>query len=233
MILVMKTKKTEKADLENKRLIFRELGLIIALGLVLLAFSLKTYDKTQAELYQRQMVDIPEDIIPITEQKPPEPPKVQPPQIISTINIVENEAEVDETIVIDAEADERTEVPEYIPPVPVQKDEESEEAGEIFYVVESMPSFPGGEAALYEYLARSLEYPNQAKEAGIQGRVFLTFVVERDGSITDVKVLRGIGGGCDEEAIRVVKNMPGWTPGKQRGLPVRVQFNLPIKFTLQ
>jgi protein TonB len=229
----MNTIKSEKANLENKRFIFRELGMIIALGLILLAFSWKSYDKTYDEIYQRQVMDIPEQIVPITEHKPPEPPKAQPPQVISTINIVENEIEVDDNITIDAEADQLTEIPEYIPPVPEQVEEEPVEEGEIFYVVESMPSFPGGEEKLYEYLALNLVYPVQAREAGIQGRVFLTFVVERDGSITDVKVLRGIGGGCDEEAIRVVKAMPGWIPGKQRSMPVRVQFNLPIKFTLQ
>lgn len=229
----MNVKKSPKADLESKRLIFRELGLMVALGLVLLAFSLKTYDKSRTEMYTRQVEDIPEEIIPITEQKPPEPPRVQPPQVVSTINIVENEMDVDDNIVIDAEADQATEIPEYIPPVPEQKEEESVEAGEIFYVVESMPEFPGGEAKIYEYLANTLQYPTQAREAGIQGRVFLTFVVEKDGLITDVRVLRGIGGGCDEEAVRVVENMPKWTPGKQRGIPVRVQFNLPIKFTLQ
>jgi protein TonB len=178
-------------------------------------------------------MDIPEEIVPITEQKAPEPPKVQPPQVVSTINIVENEIDVEENFVIDAEADEMTEIQEYIPPAPVQQDEEQEAEAEIFYVVESMPTFRGGDDKIYEYLAQNLRYPTMAREAGIQGRVFVTFVVERDGSITDVNVLRGIGGGCDEEAIRVVESMPNWTPGKQRGVPVRVQFNLPIKFTLQ
>ena len=104
---------------------------------------------------------------------------------------------------------------------------------EIFTVVEEQPSYPGGEEARIAFLQQNIKYPEEAKELGIQGKVFVTFVVEVDGSITDVRVLRGIGGGCDEEAIRVVKSMPHWVPGKQRGVPVRVQFNLPIKFTLQ
>jgi protein TonB len=99
---------------------------------------------------------------------------------------------------------------------------------EIFTVVEEQPYLNG----LYEYLSQNIKYPEEAKELGIQGKVFVTFVVEKDGSITNVKVLRGIGGGCDEEAIRVVQNMPKWSPGKQRGQAVRVQFNLPVKFTL-
>jgi protein TonB len=225
--------KTEKANLENKRFIFLEVGMIVALGLVLLAFNWKSHDRSLNDGYQRRVLDIPEEIVPITEQRKPEPPKVQPPQLVSTINIVENDAEVDEDIFINAEVDELTAIPEYIPPAPVQQDEEVVEEAEIFLVVESMPTFPGGEEKIYKYLADNLRYPEMAREAGIQGRVFVTFVVERDGSITDVRVLRGIGGGCDEEAVRVVENMPVWSPGKQRGIPVRVQFNLPIKFTLQ
>jgi protein TonB len=104
---------------------------------------------------------------------------------------------------------------------------------EIFTVVEEQPGYPGGEEARIGFLQQNIKYPEEAKELGIQGKVFVTFVVEVDGAITDVRVLRGIGGGCDEEAIRVVKSMPRWVPGKQRGVPVRVQFNLPIKFTLQ
>ncbi len=104
---------------------------------------------------------------------------------------------------------------------------------EIFTVVEEQPAYPGGEEARVKFLQDNIKYPVEAKELGIQGRVFVTFVVEVDGSITDVRILRGIGGGCDEEAIRVVKAMPKWVPGKQRGVPVRVQFNLPIKFSLQ
>jgi periplasmic protein TonB len=104
---------------------------------------------------------------------------------------------------------------------------------EIFTVVEEQPSYPGGDEARIKFLQENIKYPEEAKELGVQGKVFVTFVVEVDGSITDVRVLRGIGAGCDEEAVRVVKSMPRWVPGKQRGQPVRVQFNLPIKFTLQ
>jgi protein TonB len=104
---------------------------------------------------------------------------------------------------------------------------------EVFLIVEEPPTFPGGDAALYKWLGENLKYPEEAKELGIQGRVFVSFVVEPDGTPSNVVVKRGIGGGCDEEAIRIVKAMPKWSPGKQRGQPVRVQFNLPIKFTLQ
>ena len=110
---------------------------------------------------------------------------------------------------------------------------ESRETEPIFVVVESMPSFPGGVSELMKYFHKNLKYPTLAKESGIQGIVFVTFVVEKDGSVTDVRVLRGIGGGCDEEAIRVAKDMPSWIPGKQRNIPVRVSFNLPVRFKLQ
>jgi protein TonB len=96
-----------------------------------------------------------------------------------------------------------------------------------------MPAFPGGEEELFKYLSKNIKYPSMARENGISGTVYVTFVVETNGDITDVKKLRGVGGGCDEEAIRVVKAMPGWSAGKQNGKPVRVQYNLPIKFTLR
>ena len=96
-----------------------------------------------------------------------------------------------------------------------------------------MPSFPGGEQKLLEYVAKNTKYPQIARESGIQGRVFIGFVVETDGSISNVKVLRGIGGGCDEEAVRVIKSLPKWKPGKQRGKAVRVSYQIPVNFKLQ
>jgi len=126
--------------------------------------------------------------------------------------------------------DDDTEMEEY---VPVIEEEEEIVEEKIFLVVEQMPSFPGGEAKMYGYIGKNIEYPRIAKESGISGRVFVTFVVEKDGTVTDVQILRGIGGGCDEEAVRVIKSMPKWKPGKQRGKPVRVQYRMPIKFTLQ
>jgi len=225
----MEAKKSPKADLEGKKIIFTQIGLIIALAAILLAFEWKSYDKSVDGFGERVVDDVPEEIIPITEQKvkPPPPP---PPKKVVQINIVEDDVEVEEEIIIDAEADEETEVEEY---VPIEVDEEIVEEAPIFTVVESMPEFKGGMAELYKYLGNNIKYPVMAKESGIQGKVYVTFVVERDGSITDVRVLRGIGGGCDEEAIRVVQGMPSWKPGKQRGKPVRVQYNLPVRFTLQ
>ena len=104
---------------------------------------------------------------------------------------------------------------------------------QVFQVVEVDPEFPGGMEALTKYLSENIKYPEQAKKDKIQGKVYISFVVEKDGSVAGAKVLRGIGGGCDEEVLRVVNAMPKWTPGKQRNTPVRVQFNLPIVFKLQ
>ncbi|NOY50730.1 MAG: energy transducer TonB [Chlorobi bacterium] len=223
----MEPKKYKKADLEGRKTYFFEVGLIIALLVVFAAFEYKSYDKQTIDLQQRAVDDTPEEIIPITEHKPPPPPP-PPPKQVTQIKIVEDDVEVEDEIEIDVEADDET-VVEY---VPVEEEEEIVEA-EIFTVVESMPEFPGGAGELYKYLGQNIKYPPLAKESGIQGRVFVNFVVEPDGSISNVKVLRGIGGGCDEEAVRVVEGMPSWKPGKQRGKAVRVSYNLPIKFTLQ
>lgn len=138
----------------------------------------------------------------------------------------------DHEIEIDVEANQDTEIEEYIP-LEIADAEEEEEETQVFSVVESMPQFPGSDAALFIYLGENIKYPKMALESGIQGKVFVTFVVEKDGNISSVRVLRGIGGGCDEEAIRVVQNMPQWIPGRQRNIPVRVQFNLPIRFILR
>jgi protein TonB len=221
-------KKSPKADLERRKLLFLEIGMVIALAVTLLAFNWKSYEKQELTLVTRTVDNAEEEMVQITQQeKPPPPPK--PPQQTTVIEIVEDDVEIEDDIEIDVEADQETEVQDY---VPVEEPEEEEEETQIFQVVETMPTFPGGDAARIKYLQNNLKYPTMARESGIQGKVFVTFVVEKDGSITDVKVLRGIGGGCDEEAVRVIKNMPKWKPGKQRGKPVRVQFNMPIVFKL-
>jgi len=107
------------------------------------------------------------------------------------------------------------------------------DTSKVFMVVEKMPEYPGGVKALMQYLATHIKYPAEARKAGVQGRVFVNFIVEKDGSISHVKVLKGIGYGCDKEAVKAVKNMPRWIPGQQKGKPVRVSYNLPVKFSLQ
>ncbi|MFW5974866.1 MAG: energy transducer TonB [Bacteroidota bacterium] len=225
----MEPKKSPKADLEKKRTLFLQIGLIISLAITLAAFEWKSYEKREVELQNRAQSDVPEEIIPITKHEEPPPPP-EAPQTTTDLNIVEDDVDVEDDIEIDVTADEDTEVEEYTPQL---EEEEEEDEEKIFMVVEKQPTFPGGEQARKQYLADNIEYPQLARESGIQGTVYVTFVVETDGSITDVRVLRGIGGGCDEEAVRVVEEMPKWEPGEQRGKPVRVQFQMPIRFTLQ
>lgn len=230
----MNSKKSYGVDLENKKPIFLEVGMILTLIVVILAFNWKSYDKQIIQNYERMAEDIPEEMVPITQQKPPQPPRVNPPPVITQISIVENDDQVLQDYFIDAEANPMDTMEFYVPPAPLVMQEEPAPAEEeIFEVVESMPAYPGGDNALYSFLGKNLKYPELARETGINGKVFLTFVVEKDGSITDVKILRGIGAGCDEEALRVVHMMPKWTPGKQRGIPVRVKYILSIRFTLQ
>ena len=222
----MELKKSESANLEKKRIPLIIIGILFSTALVLVAFEYKTYEMSISELGQLDIDLIEEEIIPISQQQPPPPPP--PPAPTTVIEIVEDEKEIEEELVIeDMEVTEDTEI-EFIEEAVEEVVEE-----QIFTIVEQMPSFPGGDAALMKYLGNSIKYPAIAKDAGIQGTVFVTFVVDEKGDVKDVKVLRSIGGGCDEEAIRVVKNMPKWSPGKQRGKAVKVQYNLPIKFTLR
>lgn len=222
----MEPKKTPEADIERKRLPLIIIGLLFATALVLVAFEWKSYETQVKDLGELELDLIEEEIIPISQQKPPPPPP--PPAPTTVIEIVEDEKEIEEELVIeDMEIDEQTEI-EFIPEVKEEVEEEK-----IFTIVEQMPSFPGGESAMMKYLANNIKYPPIAKDAGIEGTVYVTFVVDENGNVKDVKVLRSIGGGTDEEAIRVVQNMPKWSPGKQRGKPVKVQYNLPIRFTLR
>jgi periplasmic protein TonB len=226
----MESKKTPQADLEKKKSAFMQLGLIFAFAVVLFAFEWKQFDKKEIEITQRTGEFIEEEDIAITRQEAPPPPP-PPPAPTTEIEIVDNDQEIDDDFKIDAEADQNTQVEEFNFTEVEETKEEVVEV-EIFTIVEKMPEFPGGDEARIKFLGENIKYPQMAKESGIQGTVYVTFVVEGNGAISNVKVLRGIGGGCDEEAIRVVKIMPKWKSGEQRGKPVRVQFNMPIRFTL-
>lgn len=221
----MQPRKNPEADLERRKMSFWMIGALTALAITLVAFEWTTFDRTQEGLGALDMELLEEEVIPPSATPPPPPPP--PPAPTQVIEIVDDEEEVVETETVEMEVEENTEVQ-----APAQQEEEVVEE-QIFTIVEDMPAFPGGEAEMRKYLGKSIKYPQMAQDAGISGTVFLTFEVDKDGKIKDVKVLRGIGGGCDEEAIRVVKAMPQWTPGKQRGKPVRVQFTLPVKFMLR
>ena len=173
-----------------------------------------------------------EEIIPITEQ--PEqvtPPPPEAPAIAETLTIVEDDADVEETAIVSSEELNQAVEIKY---VPVAVEEEEPEEQTIFEVVEQMPEFPnGGMAGLMQYLSKNIKYPIIAQENGTQGRVTVQFVVNRDGSIVDAKVLRGVDPYLDKEAIRVIMGMPKWKPGMQRGKPVRVKYTVPVMFRLQ
>jgi len=224
----MDRKKTPKADLESKRGMFTQIGLVLSLAVIFVAFEWKTYDKVLMDLGETEVMHIEEEDIPITRQEPPPPPP--PPTPTTILNIVDDDVEIESELDIDAEATETTEIVEY---VPIIVEEEAVVEAEIFLVVEDPATFPGGENARMRFLTENIRYPQIAREMGIQGTVYVTFVVEPNGALTNIRVLRGIGGGCDEEAVRVVSIMPRWVPGKQRGQSVRVQFNMPIRFVLQ
>ena len=226
----MEEKKSPKANLENKKLMFIQIGMVISLLIAWLAFEHKNYDKREIDesLLNREIVEDLE-MTEITKQEEQKPQPVELPKQTTQLEIVQDDVEV-EDIEINAEVDQQEVIEEY---VHVEVEEEEVQEQEIFQIVEEMPSFPGGEAKLMEYVAKNIKYPQIARETGIQGRVFVGFVVEPDGSISNVKLLRGIGGGCDEEAMRVIKSLPKWKPGKQRGKAVRVSYQIPVFFKLQ
>jgi len=226
----MEEKKSPKANLENKKLMFMQIGMIISLLVAWLAFEHKSYDKREIDpsLLNRE-VAVDEEMVEITKQEEPKPQPVEVPQQTTQLEIVDDDVETQD-IEINAEVEQNEVIEEY---VPVEVEEEEVQEQEIFQIVEEMPSFPGGEAELLKYVATHIKYPQIARETGIQGRVFVGFVVEPDGSVSNVKILRGIGGGCDEEAVRVIKSLPKWKPGKQRGKAVRVSYQIPVLFKLQ
>ena len=225
----MEAKKTPKADLTRKSGMFLNLGLAVAVGITLAAFEYKSGDDGALKDLG-QVSDNFEEIldIPVTEQPPPPPP---PPIEQPVIKEIPDEVKIEDKIEVNFDVDvkETTVIKEVViadVPVPV------EIVDEIFDVVETQPSPPGGMSAWNKYLSDNLKYPTQARRMGVEGSVIVVFVVNTDGSIQDVEVLRGIGGGCDEEAVRVVKGAPKWEPGKQRGRPVRTRMRLPIRFKL-
>lgn len=223
----MEAKKTEKADLTNKSMFFFSIGLFATLGVTLLIFENKTYEDQVAAVVRT--TDVSDEImeVPVTSQPPPPPPQVQQPQVVE----VPDEEEIEEEIQVnmDVEVTEETKVEQI--EIKVEKEVE-EDVNQIFTIVEEQAQPIGGMAAFYKYVGEKIKYPSQARRMQVEGRVFCEFVVNRDGSIQDVKVIRGIGAGCDEEAIRIIQSAPAWKPGKQRGKPVRSKFNLAIIFKL-
>jgi len=216
----MEPKKNTEVNLERKRGLFLQIGLALTLLIILGCLEYKEREKSDYNLGQLNLDDLEEDIVPITKQevKPPPPPP-PPPEVIEIIDDeveIENEIEIEDT---ESDEDEEIEI--------IEEDDE-----EIFMVVENMPKFPGGDLGLMKYIQKNVNYPPIAKEYNITGKVYISFVVDKSGSVTNVKVVRGVDKNLDAEAVRVIKSLPKYKAGKQRGKPVRVMFTVPINFTL-
>ena len=228
----MLIKKSEKASLEKDKLVYALMGLVFVLSLCYVAMEwtqkeVTTYDEPEEiEAFQdEEMEDIQQ-----TQQDTPPPPPPPAAQEVEVLNVVEDNVETESIEVISEDNPE--DIVEIAPPVEVKEEEEPEDV--IFYVVESMPEFPGGQQAMYKYIGENLKYPVIAQENGIQGKVICQFTINKDGSLVDIEVVRSAGdASLDKEAMRVIKSMPKWKPGKQRNQPVRVKFTLPVTFKLQ
>jgi protein TonB len=222
----MELKKNPKLDYRKKSVLFFNIGLVLSLLMVISAFEWEFVENAfVVDLNRYTTYDEVIDIA-ITKQEPP--PKPQPKNI-TVIDIVEDNVEVEEiNVVFDIYEVDKIEDVVYDFGEPKE-----EKAEEIPSIVETMPSFKGGIVEFYKFIGKNLKYPAQARRIGIEGKVFVHFIIDEDGSLSDVKVVRGIGAGCDEEVIRIVNKSPKWNPGKQRGRPVRVRMMLPITFKLQ
>ena len=228
----METKKTPKANLENKRPTWLLVGYVTVLAFMFVAFEwtrdirVDTSGRIAENVFEQDME------IPLTRQPevaPPPPPQVTP--INDVLTIIDDDATAEET---NFASSEETGEDVVIKHIPVTVDEEVVVEDEIFVIVEENPQFPdGGTAGLLQYLGKNIKYPTIPQENGTQGRVTVQFVVNKDGSIVDVKVIRGVDPYLDKEAVRVISTMPKWIPGKQRGVPVRCKFTVPVTFKLQ
>lgn len=227
----MEVKKSPKADLENKRSMFVLIGLVLALGFTYIAFEWTQTEVTVADGFTDDVLNEgEEEMVPQTTQldipKPVAPPPVQVVQQV--LNVVDDDVQVETTVEI-KDTEDNNEAVDIQNTAPIEEDNQEEEE-EIFTIVEKQAGFPGGPQALMQFLKKELNYPQVAIDNGIQGRVMVSFVVNKDGSIQDVAVARGVDPLLDQEAIRVVKKMPKWTPAEQRGKTCRSRFTLPVLF---
>ncbi len=223
----MEAKKTDSADLQNKSSFFLSIGLIFTMVLVVTAFEWKQYEEGIVDLQGKNMNTFEETMeVPPTEQPPPPPPQVQQPQVVEVPD--EEEIKEDIKVNLDVEVTDQTKIEEIV----VQAVEPEEETDQIFTIVEESAAPKGGMQGFYKYVKDKIKYPPQARRMGIEGRVFVEFVIGKDGALSEVRAIKGIGAGCDEEAVRIVQGSPPWSPGKQRGKPVKQRYTLPIIFKL-
>ena len=230
----MEVKKSPKASLENKKLLFTEIGLVVALGVVYGGFEFSSRDKQVAVLEDTTQVNIEEEMVAIQQETPPPPPEAPSIPVLSDqIDIVDDNIQIDDDMFMNLEDDDTAyEIVDYHEEEVVE--EEVEEEAIPFQIVEQKPSFMGGDQnAFSKWVAENIVYPEIAKENQISGKVITQFTVEKDGSVTNVKVLRGVDEALDKEAVRVVKSSPKWTPGRQRDRAVKVTYTFPVIFQLR
>ncbi len=226
-------KKSPEANLENKRLTYTLMGLVLSFAVFYVAFEWTDRDVEKYDVAVSQDVIFEEEMIEQTvqeEQNTPPPPPPAAPDVIEEIQIVDDDVETAD-ITISSE-DDQTQAQEVIQ-APIEMPEEDPEENIVFVVAEKMPSFPGGQQALMKYLSENIRYPVIAQENGVQGRVIVQFTVRKDGSIDDVKVVKSADPSLDKEAVRLIKSVPAWEPGMQRGKAVHCKFTVPIVFKLQ
>ena len=228
----MEVKKSPKADLESKKTSNLLVGAILTLAVLFVGFEWSERDKKVTTDSGIQEVVFEEEIIPITEQEQPKqaPPPPEAPKVEEVLEIMDNDSKVEESTI---QASDDTQAAVEVKYTPVEVEEEEVEEEQIFQIVEEPASFPGGMGECMKWLGKNIKYPTISQENGVQGRVIVQFVINRDGSIVDAKVVRGVDPYLDKEALRVVNQMPKWSPGKQRGKAVRCQFTLPVQFRLQ
>lgn len=229
----MEIKKSPKADLNNKKMLFIEIGLVIALLIVYGAFEWNSKEKKEAALVAEVTEIIEEEIIPITQETPPPPPEAPKIPILSDqIDIIDDDIEIEDNILNLEDSDDfGVEIMDYVEEV---EEEVVEEEAIPFQLVEEKPKFNGGDQNEFsKWVANNLEYPEIAKENGVQGRVMLQFTVNPDGKVSNVRVLRGVDASLDAEAVRVVSSSPKWTPGRQRDRAVKVTYTFPVIFQLR
>ena len=218
--------------MENKKTTNLLAGAIIILAVLFVGFEWSERDKKVTTDSGIQEVVFEEEIIPITEQEQPKqaPPPPEAPKVEEVLEIMDNDTEVEESTI---QASDDTQAAVEVKYTPVEVEEEEVEEQQIFQVVEEMPEFPGGMGECMKFLGKNIKYPTISQENGVQGRVIVQFVVNRDGSIVDPVVVRGVDPYLDKEALRVIATMPKWKPGKQRGKAVRVKYTVPVMFRLQ
>ncbi len=229
----MKSKKSPKADLERKRGLFLEIGFIIALGLCLAAFEWSSEEVNTVELGNLSNTEVEMEMIPITEVEPPpeqEKPEVEPEKVIEELKVVDDKKEVDK-IKFDSEAKDKNPPKIIIPDEPIVIDEPTEPIP--FYEVKDKPEYPGGDKAMFKFIQKNSVYPSIPKENGVEGKVYVQFVIDETGKVINPVIAKGVDPYLDAEAIRVVSLFPKWKPGKQRDIPVPVTFVLPINFNLE